>query len=300
MSQSLEALVAHELERPSSSEIAAFAARLARETGAEAALFYGSVLRTGDLSGIADFYLLTPGPARGGWIARRLWPDVSYREAEIDGRVLRAKVATLPTRTFARAAAGEFLDTTIWTRFVQPAALAFAADAAAAKTVRSAVCDACMTAARYAAALGPNAALAADFWLALFRRTYRAELRVERPGREREILGYDPARYAALLPKAWTAAAIPFEQADGLLRPRLADGEAGRLRRAWRRREAWGKPLNALRLIKAASTFEGAARYAAWKIERHTGVAVPLTPLEERFPLLAAPKALWRLARSRR
>ena len=49
------------------------------------------------------------------------------------------------------------------------------------------------------------------------------------------------------------------------------------------------KPLNVLRLLKASSTFEGAARYAAWKIERHTGVAVDVTPWRERHPVLAAP-----------
>ena len=47
-------------------------------------------------------------------------------------------------------------------------------------------------------------------------------------------------------------------------------------------------------------TFEGAARYAAWKIERHTGMPVKITPLRERFPLLAAPQVLWDLRQHRR
>jgi len=300
MTPDLQSFVALELAKPQSQQIRSFAERLARETGAEAALFYGSVLRTGDLAGVLDFYLLTPGPPRGGWIARRLWPDVSYREAEVDGRTLRAKVATLPAELFARAAAGEFLDTTIWTRFVQPAALVFARDPETAQRVRAAICAAATTAARYAAALGPTEGAAEAFWLALFRHTYRAELRVERPGREREIIGFDPDRYATLLPLAWAAAGVAFDAADDVLRPRLPVAERARLRRAWSGREAAGKPLNALRLVKAASTFEGAARYAAWKIERHTGVAVPLSPLKERYPLLAAPDALWRLWRARR
>jgi hypothetical protein len=60
-----------------------------------------------------------------------------------------------------------------------------------------------------------------------------------------------------------------------------------------------GRPLNYARLIKAAFTFEGAARYAAWKIERHTGMPVALTPWRERHPVLAAPGVLWRLWRQR-
>ena len=62
---------------------------------------------------------------------------------------------------------------------------------------------------------------------------------------------------------------------------------------------AAGKPLNLLRLAKASTTFDGAATYAAWKIERHTGVAIEVTPWRERHPLLAAPGVLWRVWRAR-
>ena len=68
----------------------------------------------------------------------------------------------------------------------------------------------------------------------------------------------------------------------------------------WKRRRRLGRPLNLLRLVKASTTFEGAARYAAWKIERHTGMPVKLTPFRERYPLLAAPQVLWDLGQHRR
>jgi predicted nucleic acid-binding protein len=55
-----------------------------------------------------------------------------------------------------------------------------------------------------------------------------------------------------------------------------------------------------LRLARASTTFAGAARYAAWKIERHTGLALEITPFRERHPLLAAPQVLWALWRHRR
>jgi hypothetical protein len=70
--------------------------------------------------------------------------------------------------------------------------------------------------------------------------------------------------------------------------------------RAWRLRRAMGRPLNIARLAKASFTFDGAARYAAWKIERHTGLAVPVTPWRERHPILAAPGVLWLLWTARR
>ena len=41
-------------------------------------------------------------------------------------------------------------------------------------------------------------------------------------------------------------------------------------------------------------------RYAAWKVERQTGLPVKVTPLREKFPLIAAPGVLWLLWKSRR
>ena len=61
-----------------------------------------------------------------------------------------------------------------------------------------------------------------------------------------------------------------------------------------------GKPMNFARLLKASATFEGAAKYAAWKIERHTGMPVEVTPFRERYPVLAAPGVLWSLWRHQR
>jgi hypothetical protein len=41
-------------------------------------------------------------------------------------------------------------------------------------------------------------------------------------------------------------------------------------------------------------------RYVAWKVERHTGMPVKVTPLRERFPVLAAPALAVHLWRSKR
>ena len=60
------------------------------------------------------------------------------------------------------------------------------------------------------------------------------------------------------------------------------------------------KCINLTRLAKATTTFEGGMRYAAWKVERHTGLPVKVTPLREKFPLIAAPGVLWLLWKSRR
>ena len=162
-----------------------------------------------------------------------------------------------------------------------------------------AVADAVRTAARFAAVLGPTVAPPLDYWAALFRQTYRAELRVEPPGRERAILDVAPDRYAALLPLAWQSAGIAFDADGDRLTPHVEPPERRRLLRAWSRRARAGKSLNVARLVKAAFTFEGAARYGLWKVARHTGVTLPLTPWRERHPVLAAPGVLWRVLRAR-
>lgn len=287
--------IAARLAMPVDPEVVAFAKALAEAAGARAALFYGSNLRTGSLDGVLDFYLLLPGTNEAA-----IWPKVSYHERPQGDLTLRAKVATMRLATFARAASGELADTTIWARFVQPCALVWAADDAARADVISAISAASTTAARLAAALGPVSGAAEDYWRALFRATYRAEFRVEKSGREDDILAVNRDHFDGLLPLALEAGGIVPGQHGALLTPRLLPGERRSILSWWKRRQRLGKPLNLVRLLKASTTFEGAARYAAWKIERHTGMPVKITPLRERFPLLAAPQVLWDLRQHRR
>ncbi len=272
-----------------------FARALADAAGAVAVLFYGSNLRTGSLDGVLDFYLLLPGKREAA-----IWPEVSYHERANEGETLRAKVATMRLATFAKAASGELTDTTIWARFVQPSALIWTADETARAQVIAAVASAATTAARLAAALGPENGTAEDYWRALFRATYAAEFRVEKGGRENDILSVNADHFAGLLPLALAAGGIDPGLEGARLTPKLGAAERARILHWWQRRRGLGKPLNLLRLVKASTTFEGAARYAAWKIERHTGMPVKVTPFRERYPLLAAPQVLWDLSRHRR
>jgi hypothetical protein len=260
-------------------------------------LFYGSNLRTGSLEGVLDFYVLLPGTAEE---EAAIWPTVSYHERPHGDIVLRAKVATMRLATFARAAGGDLTDTTIWARFVQPSALVWTADENAHHAVVDAIAAACTTAARLAAALGPENGTADDYWRALFRATYEAEFRVEKSGRENDILSVNAAHFAGLLPLALEAGGIPPRQDGERLSPDLPHWQRGVILKWWARRRRMGKPLNLLRLVKASTTFEGATRYAAWKIERHTGMPVEVTPFRERHPLLAAPGVLYDLWRHRR
>lgn len=295
MSDPLAARIRAALERPLNPAITAFAAELGSRAGAQAVLFYGSNLRTGALDGVLDFYALLPGKTERG-----LWPRVSFRETDHDGTPLRAKVATMTLATFEAAARGETLDTTIWARFVQPSALAWSRDAAAGEAVAAALAQAARTAARLAVALGPAKGHEEDYWRTLFRATYRAEFRVEPAGRENAILSANRAHFDGLLPLALVADGVPFTQYGRTIEPKLEAARRTVILRWWRGRRRLGKALNLARLAKAMTTFEGGMRYAAWKVERHTGMPVKVTPLRERFPLIAAPSVLWLIMKSRR
>ena len=294
MTSALRERLADRLEPRLLPPVTHLAGALARETGAAAVLFYGSNLRTGSREGVLDFYVLLPDGREN-----RIWPRVSYREVERGGKVLRAKIATMRLATLERAATGDLLDTTIWTRFVQPSALAWHRTLADRERVTAAIESATITAARLAAALGPEEGREEVYWRALFAATYRAELRVERAGREAEIVRVNEAHFTGLLPAALKAAGIGCEWEGDRLRPHLAPHERKRTLRWWRRRQRLGRALNLARLIRATRSFEGAARYGAWKLERHTGIALVLSPWQERHPLLAAPAVLWRVWRQR-
>lgn len=291
----LAARISAALDRKVDPAITDFASSLAQENGALAVLFYGSNLRTGALDGVLDFYVLLPGD-----VDRGIWPRVSYQERSHAGILLRAKIATLSLATFEQATQGSRLDTTIWARFVQPSALVWHRDAGARGRVEMALAAAAQTAARLAAACGPECGTEADFWRALFRSTYRAELRVERPGREESILALNPDHFSGLLPAALAAAGVPFLREGDQLLPQMSRSEQRKVLQWWRRRRRLGRPLNVLRLAHATTTFDGAARYAAWKVHRHTGLEVEVTPWHERYPILAAPGFAWKIWRSKR
>jgi hypothetical protein len=303
---SLRARIAGELAGAVPTAVQQLAHELAARAGggAVAVLYYGSTLRSGALDGMLDFYVLLdrarawPGSRLAALANRLLPPNVGYIEGCFDGVTLRAKYALITLRQFERRVAGATLDTTLWARFCQPCRCVWQRSETDGARVGAAIASAVVTAADWAAALGPTSALPEDFWRALFAHTYVAELRVESNDRSRDIVTPDVERYRALLPLAWTAAGIEFGSLpDGQLRPALSAEQRARRLRRWSTLQRWGRRLNILRLLKAALTFDGAMDYVAWKIERHRGVRIEVAPWQRRFPLLAAPGLYWKLRR---
>lgn len=295
-------ILTEELVRPVAPAVAAFVGDLVGDVPVLGVLFYGSGLRHADPEGILDFYIVLDRQADWprGLAAREanalLPPNVEYHEKTIDGRCIRAKVAILTIAQFRALTARGCLDTTIWARFCQPARLVWVRDAAAADAILGCLIRAVGVAAWWAANLGPESGTVRAYWESLFRRTYAAELRVEGRDRSFALLAGDlGARFDALLPAAWAASGLAFVQEGDRLRPAVAADMRVRAARQWRIRADLGRPLNVARLLKGAFTFTGGAQYIAWKVRRHSGFDLALTPFEARHPLVCLPRLLWRL-----
>ena len=301
----LAAQIEPELRRTPAPEAVACAERLGARAGSATAavLFYGSALRDQALDGLLDFYVLVddarawPGGRLAAAANRLLPPNVGYVEEPVDGRVLRAKYAVMTLAQFRARMGVRSLDTTLWTRFSQPCACVFARSEQDRQAVLEAVCQAVTSAGYWAALLGPVHGTALDYWNALYAHTYALELRVEAAGRSDAVVAHAPQRYAALLPLAWRAGGLAFEAAEARLRPLVPPRVRAAGRRRWALRRRLGRPLNLLRLLKAALTFERPLDYVVWKVERHSGVRLAVAGWERRFPLLAAPGLYCRLRR---
>ena len=295
-------LLVSELIQPVAPDITSFVTAMIGPSRPLGVLFYGSALRQPDMDGILDFYIivehLSDWPA-GGWARtanRLLPPNVEYHERLVDGRMVRAKVAILTLAQFRQMTGRGTLDTTIWARFCQPVRLVWVRDAVAADTILACLIRAVAMAARWAMALGPRRGRPEEFWNALFSNTYGAELRVENNRkRPRAIVQGHEVRYRALLAAAWRADGLSFMVQGDVLVPQVDEAWRRGMLDGWWLRQKMGQPLNIARLAKGTFTFSGGARYIAWKIKRHSGIDLPLSPFAERHPLICLPHLLWSL-----
>lgn len=306
----LTARVREELAAPVLAE-AHEVARYARDlhgTTYGAALFYGSCLRAKSPEGIMDVYLLSRGhrefhgrSPRGLVLAALnalIPPNVYFWSIPhaVHG-ALRAKVAVVSEAQFLEESQADAWSPSIWARFCQPSVLLDCPDEATRERTVDAIVVAILTAARWAAHLGPERGTAREFWTALFGATYGAELRPERENRPAIIYEAHPARYDALLVDAWEALGIEFDVDGEVLTPRIGFAARALAKRRFRARQRTGKLISIARLVKGTLTFSGGIDYLLWKIERHSGVAVELTEWQRKHPVLAAPFVFFHLRR---
>lgn len=246
---------------------------LASHQPASAILAYGSAMRDSNPdSTLMDFYVLTQdstGVSRNP-LSRLLCgvvpPNVYYAEHTIDDKSYRAKYAVLPMEQLAGKLKGDTSNPYFWARFAQPMRLVWVADSIARERVFQLLERAMNTAQAHATQLAPGSTIR-DQWVLLFENTYPTELRPEGASRAKLIVDMQREH---------------FETIAKLASPTLVS------HRLWSTRRWQGRLLSVARLLKAAFTFQGGADYAAWKIERHSGVKIEVTDWHRRHPILAS------------
>lgn len=267
-------------------------------------LLYGSCLHNDDpTDGIVDLYAIVDSyrnaypefylRAFNAWLP----PNVFYVEETSRHTILRAKYAVISMEAFEEGASRWF-HSYIWARFAQPVRVLYARDEESCSRIHEALAQAVL---RFLGscipALGAEDVDAAAIWTRGLTLSYASELRAEkgRAGQLAEANLEDYARLAASAAPGLKDALTTLSD----LRYRRTTGESERRRaiRCWRLRRWQGRVLSILRLSKAVFTFRDSVDYAAWKIERHTGVSIDVTPRLKRFPLLLGPVVLWRLLR---
>lgn len=268
-------------------------------------LFYGSCLRSGlPEEGLVDLYVVVDRYAAvyEGWLLRclnaLLPPNVFYHESTAtDGGVLRAKCAVLSLSDLERGTSRWF-HSYLWGRFAQPIRLVYARDTVARDRILLALAAAVVRLLESTLPCLPERFDSTECWQRALTLSYAAELRPEKPQRAAELVRHDLQDYArrtaaAVSGVAGMAVAVSGE---GYVN-RTAAAERFRSRWGWRVRKGLGRVLTVLRLMKSVLTFENGIDYVAWKLERHTGVVLELTPRQRRYPLLFGWRVLWRLLR---
>jgi hypothetical protein len=301
MSPALEGTIGSQIAARAPDAVAALGEVLRGRFGhhALAVLFYGSCRRANDDSGgIVDLYVLVDDyhAAHGKFLPalanRLLAPNVYFLETPVAGRVARAKYAVVSMDQFERGTTRWF-HPYLWGRFAQPCGLLFAVDEQVRRRIVRALAGAATTFAARTLPRLPAEFDAQAFWTRGLLLTYATELRSERPDRVRAIYAHAALELQALT-RALAGDLGWAPTVSGGYRNPVAREEGRWSALSWAVRRLQGKALSVLRLLKASFTFDGGLPYLAWKIERHSGVELQITPFMRRFPRLGAVGAFWR------
>lgn len=260
-------------------------------------LFYGSCLRSGDLSdGLADLYVIVEN-YRGlyrkkiqviaNWL---LPPNVFYLEVPYKGQTIRAKYAVLSQRDFSNGCSRRWFHSYIWGRFTQPVMLAYCRDDQIREgTIGNLARAICTFIERVLPRIPPSGSIR-ELWSQGLRLSYNAELRTETGIRADELvelrLDYYTAITIAAAPLLRYPLQITLDKEDSRYRSAISPAQRLLGRIGWLIRISQGKLLSVLRLLKALFTFDSGLDYIAWKLERHSGQTIEIPDRVRRYPLI--------------
>lgn len=282
MNNALHEHVAENLLALDDPVLRAFVDQLKRHYGQSiyAIVFYGSCLRSREYSdAMLDFYVIVNDyetAYENFWerlVIECLPPNVYCLNAHYEHKQYIAKYAVISKHALERAVSERALHSYFWARFSQPIAHIYLAEAQARDFLIALQATAVTTFMSKVAPLTDASTTAQMFWVRGFEYTYAAELRAEGKLRAQTIFATHRAFYTRI----------------SELNSIHSKSQSKRLARGmWQVRIVMGKLLSVLRLLKAATTFINGVDYIAWKIHRHTGEQLTVTPRLRKYPWLFA------------
>jgi hypothetical protein len=271
----------------------------------QAVLLYGSCLHSYDLeNSVVDLYAVVDEYENAYEsrfqcrLNKYVPPNVFYLELEHEGMVLRCKYGVISINDFEEGASSWF-HSYIWGRFSQPTRSLYTSCKESQNRMHTLLAQATITFLRASVpALGRSNVDTESIWSRGLALSYEAELRPEKKNRAQQLTHLNMGDYIRL-----TACAAPaLENLEALPHDRyncmVSEKECRKSLRQWRLRGIQGRILSVMRLTKAVFTFRDCVDYAAWKIERHTGIKIEVTPQLQKHPILFGGKVLVKLIRA--
>ncbi len=269
-----------------------------------AVILYGSCMTTQNTKdGIVDLYVIVDKYSNAYHkrylriLNQWLPPNVFYLEAGSGEDSVRIKYTVISLEDLQYGVTSWF-HSYIWSRLAQPVRILHARDEAVRHTIHTVLAGAVLRFLRTSIpVLNQLTVDAQTIWTNGLTLTYQSELRPERDGRAGHLTQQNLGDFIRLT----ECAAPELEMVKPLPQSyyQCLTGRQGQRRalRLWRIRRWQGRLLSVLRLAKAGFTFRNCADYAVWKIERHTGVTITLTPRQQRHPVFFGVSVLWQLMR---
>jgi hypothetical protein len=270
-----------------------------------AIILYGSCLRNQDYgNGIIDLYVVISSYEEAydkkslRILNSLLAPNVFYTEVGENEMKIRAKYAVISLDDLNDGVENWF-HSYIWSRFAQPVRFLYTRDVETKQTLHSIIAKSVIKFLNLTiAALGPGRFDTEAIWANGLTLTYSAELRPESINRAQYITQQSISDLVKLTQHAAPVISGLMEEiTKGSYQANTSSTKMKNCIRVWRLRRWQGRILSILRLMKAVFTFKDCVDYAAWKIKRHTGINIEVTPLLQKHPILFGLNTLWQLLR---
>jgi hypothetical protein len=274
-------------------------------TAIDGIVLYGSCLRSNEFDNkVIDLYVFVDNYGHAykekhlALLNGFLPPNVFYIEVPHQDKIIRAKYSVISMEDFETGVLSWF-HSYLWARFAQPVRILFTRDDACRKRLHAVLACSILNFLKVTLPLlGQCTVDAEKIWINALSYAYTAELRPERENRAKQLTYLNMGDYTRLTSYAAPALTdLITPEPRGYYRCLANDEHRRQALRSWRLRRWQGRILSVLRLFKATFTFRDCINYAAWKIQRHTGISIKVTPQMQRHPVLRGSAVLWQLVR---